>query len=257
MRGIMIGWRSLRIRIAAVIVVLTLVLGLGGTARARADLTRIGRMELEKRGATIARDLAVQHADQILVNDIYTLYTLVNDFLLNNADLRYIFILDAQGKVIVNSFPDGLPVGLRQANVPPSDNTYQVRRLRTTEGVVYDIAMPVAGGRAGGVRVGMLEAPLWEQVNQQTLGLLIMTGAVTLLGAAAGFVLWRGNRWRQRCPRQWVRRSHSSPRRPTATATWCGSISASLSGQPVPRSIPTSRATGIPRDDWPAFGRRR
>ena len=135
---------------------------------------------MEKRGGTIARDLAVQHADQILVNDIYTLYTLVNDFLLNNADLRYIFIVDAQGQVIVSNFPQGLPAGLRQANIPPSDETYQVRRLRTTEGVVYDIAMPVAEGRAGVARFGMREAPLWVQVNRQTSELLARTGAITL-----------------------------------------------------------------------------
>ncbi|RME45496.1 MAG: HAMP domain-containing protein [Chloroflexi bacterium] len=182
-------WKSLRFRIAAVIVALTLVLGLGGTLRARSDLTRIAHEELEKRGVTIARDLAVQHADQILVNDIYTLYTLVNDFLLNNPDLRYIFILDAQGRVLVTTFPDGLPAGLRQANVPSPGGGYQVRRLRTTEGVIYDIAMPVAEGRAGVVRVGLLEAQVWAQVNRQTLGLLALTGIVTLLGAAAGFAL--------------------------------------------------------------------
>ncbi len=185
----MIAWRSLRFRIAAVIVVLTLVLGLGGTLRARSDLTHIARAELEKRGATIARDLAVQHADQILVNDIYTLYTLVNDFLLNNPDLRYIFILDAQGRVLVSTFPKGLPVGLREANVPPPGSRYQMRRLRTTEGIVYDIAMPVAEGRGGVVRVGLLEAPVWAQVNRQTLGLLILTGVITALGAGVGFAL--------------------------------------------------------------------
>ncbi len=185
----MITWRSLRFRIAAVIVVLTLVLGMGGTLRARSDLTHIARAELEKRGVTIARDLAVQHADQILVNDIYTLYTLVNDFLLNNPDLRYIFILDARGRVLVSTFPNGLPVGLREANVPTADGRYQIRRLRTTEGVVYDIAMPVAEGRGGVVRVGLLEAPVWAQVNRQTLGLLILTGLVTALGAGVGFAL--------------------------------------------------------------------
>lgn len=185
----MIAWRSLRFRIAAVIVVLTLVLGLGGTLRARADLTRIAQAELERRGVTIARDLAVQHADQILVNDIYTLYTLVNDFLLNNPDLRYIFILDAQGRVLVSTFPDGLPVGLREANVPPPGNQYQLRRLRTTEGVVYDIAVPVAEGRGGVVRVGLLEGPVWAQVNRQTLGLLSLTALITILGAGVGFAL--------------------------------------------------------------------
>ncbi len=182
-------WKSLRIRIATVIVVLTLILGLGETVRARADLTRIGWTELEKRGVTIARDLAVQHADQILANDIYRLHTLINGFLLNNPDLRYIFILDAQGQVLVNSFPQGLPPDLREANVPTSQEAYQFRRLHTTEGGVYDIAMPVAEGRAGVVRVGLLEGSLWAQINRQTLDLLALTLAITLLGAGAGFAL--------------------------------------------------------------------
>ncbi len=183
------GWKSLRLRIAAVIVVLTLILGLGGTMRARMDLTRIGQTELEKRGVAVARSLAFQHADQILVNDIYTLYTLVNDLLLNNSDLRYIVILDAHGRVIVSSFPQGLPPGLREANIPAPEQLYQVRRLRTTEGIIYDIATPVVQGRGGVVRVGMLEGPLWAQVNRQTIELLALTGAITLVGAAAGFAL--------------------------------------------------------------------
>ncbi len=183
------SWGSLRIRIAAVIVVLTIILGLGGTLRARADLARIAQTELEKRGVTIARDLAVQHADQILVNDIYVLYTLANDFLLNNSDLRYIVILDSKGQVMVSNFPQGLPPGLHEANVPAADEDYRVRRLPTSEGVVYDIAMHVAGKRASVVRVGMMEEPVWSEVNQQTLGLLTLTVAITLLGAGAGYVL--------------------------------------------------------------------
>ncbi|RME60972.1 MAG: HAMP domain-containing protein, partial [Caldilineae bacterium] len=185
----MIAWRSLRFRIASVIVVLTLVLGLGGTVRARLDLTRIGRMEMEKRGVTIARDLAVQHVDQILVNDIYTLYTLMNDFLLNNSDVRYIFILNPRGETIISSFPQGLPPGLREANTVEDGEPYHVARLRTTEGIIYDIAMPAVEGRAGIVRVGMLESALWQQVNRQTVTLLLLTAAITLVGAIAGYIL--------------------------------------------------------------------
>lgn len=185
----MMSWRSLRFRIAAVIVVLILILGLGGTVRARADLARIGRAELEKRGISIARDLAVQHADQILVNDVYTLYTLVNGYLINNPDLRYIFIMDAQGQVLVSNFPQGLPPGLRQANVPARDEKYRIQQLQTTDGTVQDVAMFVTEEEAGIVRVGLLDAPLWVQVNRQTWGLLALTVGIALLGAGAGFAL--------------------------------------------------------------------
>jgi signal transduction histidine kinase len=172
-----------------IIVVLTLFLGLGGTLRARADLTNIGRTELEKRGVTIARNLAVQHADQILVNDIFGLYELVNDLLLSNSDLRYVFIVDPAGTVWVSSFEEGLPRGLKDANVPTSSQKYRVQLISTEEGIIYDIAMPILEGRAGVVRVGMLEKPLQEQVNKQTLQLLTMTGTVTLVGAIIAYFL--------------------------------------------------------------------
>jgi len=179
------SWRSFRVRIAAIIVLLTVVLGLGGTARARADLTRIARAELEKRGVTIARDLAVQHADKVMVGDIYALYTVVNDFLVNNPDLRYVTILGPDGEVLVSSFEQGIPPGLLEANSPEPGAPYHVERLPTTDGTVYDIVVPVAEGSGGVVRVGMLESPVQAAVDRQTMGLLTLTAFITLLGAVA------------------------------------------------------------------------
>jgi len=183
------GLRSLRTQITVALVSLTLLLGVGGTLRARADLSTIGRADLEKRAVTIARDLAVQHADQVLINDIFGLYELVNDFLLNNTDLRYIVIVSPSGSVLVNTFEDGLPEGLWEANIPRSGITYQARRIRTEEGIIYDVAMPILAGRAGTVRVGLLEGPLESLINRQTLQLLGLTAGVTLLGAILAYLL--------------------------------------------------------------------
>jgi len=172
-----------------VIVVLILILGLGGTLRARSDLSRIGREELKKRGLTIARELAVLHADQILVNDVFSLAELVNDFLVNYPDVRYIFIVGPGGECRVNSFGRGLPAGLLAANVLPPGRPYRAVVLNTNEGPVYDVVMPVAGGRAGTVRVGILLSELRARVNAQTRQLLLLTGLITLVGAGAGYVL--------------------------------------------------------------------
>ena len=69
----------------------------------------------------------------------------------------------------------------------------------TSEGTVYDIAMPVLGGQGGAVRVGLLKAPLDREIDRQTLGLLALTGAISLLGAGVGFALgtFLGNRRRR------------------------------------------------------------
>lgn len=183
------GLRSLRFQIMAALVSLTLLLGVGGTLRARSDLAAIGRAELEKRAITIARDLAVQHVDQVLVNDIFGLYELVNDFLLNNADLRYIFIMSPGGSVLVSSFEGGVPEGLWEVNIPQPQAIYQAQRIRTEEGIIYDVAMPILEGRAGTVRVGLLETPLAAQVNRQTVQLLGLTVTATLLGAILAYML--------------------------------------------------------------------
>ena len=67
----------------------------------------------------------MHHADQILTNDIYVLYQLTSALLLNNPDLRYIFVLDGAGRVVVSSFEQGLPIGLREANAPSAGEKYR------------------------------------------------------------------------------------------------------------------------------------
>lgn len=178
---------SLRAKITGALVGLTLILGIAGTLKARTDLLRIGRADLERRGLNVAWHLGVQHADLLLTNDIFTLYEAMNGALLNNPDIRYIAIFDQTGAVRVSSFDAGLPRGLREANIPEPDQRYRVRRILTEEGTVHDIAFPILGGQAGVVRVGMLEAPLYTAVNHQTIALLALTGGVMLFAVVVAY----------------------------------------------------------------------
>jgi len=180
---------SLRVKIMGILVALTLVLGLGGTLHARATLTRISNEQMEKRAVTLARDLAVQHADLILTNDIFALYGLINDFLISNNDLRYVFILDPAGSVRITSFATGLPKGLREVNPIDLRQEYSVVRFQSEEGIIFDVGMPVLQGQAGVVRVGLLEKRLEEAVNRQTFQLLGLTAAVTLVGLVIAYFL--------------------------------------------------------------------
>lgn len=178
---------SLRVKITSAMVGLILVGGLAGALKARLDLLRIGRADLERRALNVAWHLGVQHADLLLTNDVFTLYELVNGALLTNPDIRYIVIFDQTGAARVTSFSGGVPRGLREANLPAELARHQVRRLSTDEGIIYDVAFPVMQGQAGVVRVGMLEAPLHATVNRQTAALLGLTAAGMLLAGLVAY----------------------------------------------------------------------
>jgi len=190
---------SVRTKIMGMILGLTLVLGFGVTLLVRISMTRTLIQELDRRGISIGRDLAARSADPILIHDTYALYQLLRDTVANNPDLRYAFILDPSGQVLVHSFlaegqkPEtaGFPVGLIGANRVASHERYRRQLIETNEGVIHDFAVPIFEGRAGTARVGLSEARLRETVNAVTRQMLLTTVAVALVGiAGATFLTW-------------------------------------------------------------------
>ncbi|MBI2165340.1 MAG: HAMP domain-containing protein [Chloroflexi bacterium] len=178
------SWRSLRTRISLALVGLTLTLGIVALFQAGLDLTAILKERLQNRGIAIARDLAVRNAAPSLTNDVFALYEAINDSLLNNEDVRYIFLVEPSGEVRVHTFEEGVPPGLVEANRWDPAQRASVWSLRTTEGAVLDIAVPVLGGQGGVIRVGMSEAGLRSRVMSYMARLSLLVG-VAVLGAVA------------------------------------------------------------------------
>ncbi len=180
---------SLRAKITAVIVALILIMGLAGTFHARFTLSAELRGELVQRGTTIASGISSRSEEALITNDVFALYELINAALINDQDVRYVFLVDANGEVRAKTFPEGLPAGLVSANGTKGDGSYSVRRLPSDEGPLQDIAYPVLGGRLGTVRVGLSENRLLDRVDTFTLQLLGLTGGVTALALLVSFLL--------------------------------------------------------------------
>jgi len=180
---------SLRFKIVAAIAGLILSLGLSGTLHARFTLSGISEGELERRALAISRDLESQAGELLLTNDIYSLYSRVNDLALNSDDLRYVMVFDAGGNVKASTFPEGLPVGLREANSVPVGGEYSLTTISTSEGDVLDAAYPILGGKAGVIRLGFTKERLEGQVNRLTFTLLALTGGVLLAGLLVAYLL--------------------------------------------------------------------
>jgi len=180
---------KLRSRIVLAIAALVLVLGLGGTLHARLTLSGISEDELERRTLAISRDLEGHAGEDLLTNDVFGLYSRINGVMANNDDIRYVVVFDADGSVRASTFPEGLPVGLREANDLAPDQQQSLLRISTSEGEVLDAAYPILDGRAGTIRLGLSSERLQGQVGSLTFTLLALTGGVLLAGLVVGYLL--------------------------------------------------------------------
>ncbi|KKM09492.1 hypothetical protein SY88_17905 [Clostridiales bacterium PH28_bin88] len=180
---------GIRGKIMGIATVMVLLLGLWLTWQVQRTQTLTLREQLDKQGISIARDVAARSVDYIFTSNLYSLHELVKDTIRNNEDVRYLFILDASGNVLVSSFGRGLPQGIRELNQPGPDQRYSMKLIDTEEGIIHDMAVPIFEGRAGVVRLGMSEQNLRKIIADLTRKLWNTTLIVSLLGMAAAYGL--------------------------------------------------------------------
>jgi len=180
---------SVQVKIMAIVLVPVLLLGLGVTFQVRLSLQRALVDQLEKRGVSIAGDVAARSTDLILTNNIFALHELVRDTVENNEDTRYVFILSPDGEVLAHSFGQGFPQGLIEANPVAPEARFRLEVLDTEEGLIRDLAVPIFEGQAGIARVGMSEHHLRQAVATATRQLLITTALVWLVSVVVSYSL--------------------------------------------------------------------
>lgn len=179
-----------RIKVALILAGVILLLGVIAVTYARNDIRRILGTELERRGEGIAKNLAANSTDALLTDDLYSLYELVNRTKVSDADVRYILIISPSGAIRVSTFSnEGIPHGLLEANIPRSDQVSQLRRLKTEEGLIRDVGVPILQGKAGTIRVGMSDRAVETAVRRDTRSLAIMAALSAILGFAISYLL--------------------------------------------------------------------
>lgn len=165
---------------------MVLLVGLSVGPLAQSGFLRSTSSELELRGQSIAADVAVRGADMLLTHNALGLHELLQGTMQNNADVRYVIILDSHGRVAAHTFGSGFPVDLLDLPAPARGQKVLVQRLSTEEGPLHDIAVPILDGSAGVVRVGMSPQRLRRAAMQlaEWLGLAVLAVAVVAVFAA-------------------------------------------------------------------------
>lgn len=182
---------SVHVKITGMTAGIVLLLGIAVTLQVRARLASDLGRGLEERGIAITRDLAFRSTDLILTGNQFALYELIRDTLESNPDVRYVFVVDAEGQMLVHSFDVGVPPDLLRVNVPAPDVSFQVQILHSDEGFIRDVAVPILNGRAGVARVGLSEHRLQATITRAVRSLLMTTAAALMIGMLAAYGLTR------------------------------------------------------------------
>ena len=180
------GAVSVRTKIFGIVLGSTLLLSFGFTLQVRTALNRVFVENSNEQGISIARDVAARSTDMILVNDLYSLHQLLVETQENFPSVRYAFVIDPQGHLLAQTFEGGFPLDLLSLNSVDPDSYQNTAVLSTDEGIIWDVAVPIFGGKAGTARVGISDQGVRSTLLalSSQLGLTILVVLVISLLAA-------------------------------------------------------------------------
>lgn len=155
----------------------------------RSDYQRIFGGELQEWGKTIGLSLASRSRDLILTNNLFALYAMAKETVTKNPDVRYVFITDPLGEILVHTFEGGFPEDLLRLGKVPAGMEYRMMILETEEGLIQDIAVSILEGKAGVVHLGLSEGRLSRAVARRIWAIVIVASVVLVIGLLVAYAL--------------------------------------------------------------------
>lgn len=172
-----------------IVILCVLISGLGVIWQVRNNASAALRGQLTERGVAIASSLASQSRDLVLTHNQYALYRLVKEAQLKNKDIAYIFVQDAKGDVLVHTFEEGFPVSLLEVGGLSEESESLVKVLRTEDGLIQDLAVPILAGEAGVMRIGMSETRIEATLDRYVRDSVVWVVLILALGTLAAYGL--------------------------------------------------------------------
>jgi transcriptional regulator with GAF, ATPase, and Fis domain len=139
----------------------------------------------------LAQAIALDATDKILTNDLVALQKMLDYHMTSTPHAAYIFII-RENQVLAHTFPQGVPIELIGVNDIILDNYSHHKEIISTEGERYfDIAWAIFSGKAGTLRLGVLEKPFRDQVKQLWLQMSALTLSILLIAIAVSLFFIR------------------------------------------------------------------
>lgn len=153
---------------------------------------------LREESRFVAREIALQARDYLLINDHFGLNRLLTNMTENRPDVRYAFVLDNEKHVLAHTFGRRFPMDLLDIHRPSgadaaTDETTQ--KIVTNEGVIWDTQQPIPFTEKGVIQVGVRGDNLRRQLSSFITAFMRNTLLIAVLGGAFSLLLtWLINR---------------------------------------------------------------
>jgi signal transduction histidine kinase len=183
---IIVGGVSVRTKIFGIVLGSTLLLSFVFAVQVQNQLHQVLDTKIQEQGVSIARDVAAEATDLILINDYFSLHQLLDKTNNIYPDVRYAFVIDPRGDVLAHTFGDGFPLDLVDVNSAGIGVYQNTIVLETNEGVIWDVAVPIFDGTAGTARVGISELGVHQtlvSLTTQLVVIILVVLAVSLIAA--------------------------------------------------------------------------
>lgn len=152
--------------------------------------------DLERRAYSISSDLASRSSEALLTDDIYGVYQLMEDALEHHPDVEYLFVVDENGRVLLDSFGSDKRVSeallaLHGDAGAEGITLNTIRAFPSPDGTIHDAVSPIRGGEGGHVRVGLNEQEIDETISSMIQTIAVITVLTAMIGLTVAYLLSR------------------------------------------------------------------
>ncbi len=188
----LIGISSLRYKIISLILIVVAGVGILFFALIAPLITKALHEQLVERGSLLARTVAADSANDVLTDNRIALNLFLHRLKVGENDLRYVFIVNARGRVIAHSFKGSFPVDLLKDLSSLSSSAIFISRLYNyDDDEIQDIAVPVINTGIAIVHVGISTVAIQSNIKDIKLRLMLIIFIVSLTGIALAYFLSR------------------------------------------------------------------
>jgi len=142
--------------------------------------------EFRNVGFLLAKDLASEITNNILIDDLVEVTKSVDNAKNNYPEIEYVFVTDLQGYVIVHSFDRGFPKALMKFTKPEKTGHEEI--YETENGVIHEFDAPLFKN-IGYVHIGLSENKVREQILDASGKLLYLAISAMILGGVFAYFI--------------------------------------------------------------------
>jgi len=147
--------------------------------------------EMLDRELAIAGYVTEDLANPLLDNDVIRVQEIIDNTMMRDADIRYMYVVGFDGVVVAHTFPMGFPADLLTANpiLPEESSTMEI--LSVDGESIQDIGVRVLDGMDAKVYFGFSRGPFLNSISKTTNAIVGVSAVVLLLSIVMSFVLTR------------------------------------------------------------------